>query len=128
MVESPTETNRKLIFEFADLFYRQKNVRKAFMDHVSIDYIQHNPNIPDGREVAIGMLEPKFSQPGSSFSIKRILVDGEWAAIHLHGRMDANLPGAAVVDIYRMENGKIQEHWDVLQSIPEHSVNPHPMF
>jgi predicted SnoaL-like aldol condensation-catalyzing enzyme len=128
MNESLTEKNRKLVNDFAELFYRQKNVRKAFMTHVAPDYIQHNPNIPDGREQAIGMLEPKFSHPGSSFTIKRILVDGEWAAIHLHGRMGPELPGAAVVDLYRIENEKIREHWDVLQPVPVDAVNPHPMF
>lgn len=123
-----TEKNRQIVNAFADIFYRQKNVRKAFMNYVSDNYIQHNPNILDCREAAVEMLEPKFSNPEASFDIKRILVDGDLAVIHLHGKMNKTALGGAVADIYRLENGKIVEHWDVLQPVPENAVNPHPMF
>jgi predicted SnoaL-like aldol condensation-catalyzing enzyme len=131
--EKMTETNRAIIEGFVEIFYRQKNVRKAFMEYVSEDYIQHNPSIIDGREAAIEMLEPKFSQSGASFEVKRILVDGNLAMVHLHGRMSADSLGGAVADIYRLEidasnRVKIVEHWDVLQAVPAVSVNRHPMF
>jgi predicted SnoaL-like aldol condensation-catalyzing enzyme len=125
---SLTEQNRQIVEAFADIFYRQKDVRKAFMEYVSDNYIQHNPNILDGREAAIDMLEPKFSNPEASFDIKRILVDGDLAVIHLHGKMNKTRLGGAVADFFRLENGKIVEHWDVLQPVPENAVNPHPMF
>ena len=125
---SLTESNRLIVEAFADLFYRQKHVRKAFMEYCAEIYIQHNPTILDGREAAIEMLEPKFSNPEASFDIKRILVDGDLAVIHLHGKMNKTALGGAVADIYRLENGKIVEHWDVLQPVPENAVNPHPMF
>jgi predicted SnoaL-like aldol condensation-catalyzing enzyme len=125
---SLTEQNRQIVEAFADIFYRQKDVRKAFMEYVSDNYIQHNPNILDGREAAIDMLEPKFSNPEASFDIKRILVDGDLAVIHLHGKMSKTHLGGAVADFFRLENGKIVEHWDVLQPVPENAVNPHPMF
>lgn len=123
-----TEKNRKIIEAFAEVFYRQKDVEKAFMEYVTEDYIQHNPNILDGREAAIAALKPKFSNPDAVFDIKRIIVDGNIAVIHLHGRMSKTHLGGAVADIYRLENGKIVEHWDVLQPIPEKAVNSHPMF
>jgi predicted SnoaL-like aldol condensation-catalyzing enzyme len=123
-----TATNRKIVEDFARIFYCEKNVRKAFLTYVVEDYIQHNPNIPDGRAIAIEMLEPKFSSQTARFEIKRILVDGNLAAIHLHGRFSPDHPGGAVVDLFRLENGKIVEHWDVLQAVPEKSINPHPMF
>jgi predicted SnoaL-like aldol condensation-catalyzing enzyme len=128
MSQSVTEQNRKIVEAFADIFYRQKDVERAFLEFVSEDYIQHNPNILDGRQSAIDMLKPKFSSPEASFDIKRILVDGDLALIHLHGRMNQHTPGGAVADIFRLENGKIVEHWDVLQAVPENAVNPHPMF
>ncbi len=121
-------SNRQIVEEFVDIFYRQKNARKAFMEYVVEEYIQHNPNIPDGRAAAITFLEPKFLNPDSIFDIKRILVDGDLAMIHLHGRMSADSLGAVVVDIFRLENGKIVEHWDVLQQFPTECINPHPMF
>lgn len=123
-----TEKNRKIIEAFADVFYRQKDVEKAFNEYVAENYIQHNPNILDGREAAITALKPKFSNPDAIFDIKRIIVDGNMAVIHLHGRMNKTHAGGAVADIYRLENGKIVEHWDVLQPIPDKAVNPHPMF
>ena len=123
-----TEINRAIVEDFANIFYDKKNVWEAFMKYVTEDYIQHNPGLPDGREAAIEMLEPKFSSPLSTFSVKRILVDGDLAAIHLHGRMSPDHPGGAVVDIFRIKDKKIVEHWDVLQAIQSESVNPHPMF
>lgn len=123
-----TERNRRVVQEFADLFYRQKNVRAAFEKYVAPDYIQHNPNILDGREAAVAALASKFGAPGAHFDIKRILVDGDLAVIHLHGRMKPAEAGGAVADIYRLRNGKIVEHWDVVQPMPATAINPHPMF
>jgi predicted SnoaL-like aldol condensation-catalyzing enzyme len=125
---SLTESNRAIVLRFVDLFYRQKDVRRAFTTCVAEQYVQHNPNIPDGREAAIDYLEPMFSRPEARFDIKRILVDGDLAAVHLHGRPNEDEPGGAVVDLFRLENGLIVEHWDVLQPFPKHAINPHPMF
>jgi predicted SnoaL-like aldol condensation-catalyzing enzyme len=123
-----TESNRAIVADFVDLMYRQKDARAAFMKHVAADYVQHNPNIADGRDAAIAALAPMFSRPQAAFDVKRVLVDGDLAAVHLHGRPSPDDPGGAVVDLFRLENGKIVEHWDVLQPMPETSVNPHPMF
>jgi predicted SnoaL-like aldol condensation-catalyzing enzyme len=111
-----------------ELFYHRRQVRQAFEKHVGDPYIQHNPTIGDGRELAIVALEPLFSTPGAIFDIKRVLVDGDLAAVHLHGRRSAQVLGGAVVDLFRLAEGKIVEHWDVLQAIPERCVSPHPMF
>ena len=123
-----TERNRAVITDFARLFYTEKQVRTAFERYVAADYIQHNPGIADGRAAAIAALEPKFSSPSARFAVKRILVDGEYAMIHLHARPDEQSRGGAVADIYRLHGGKVVEHWDVLQPIPAESKNPHPMF
>lgn len=128
MGKESTESNRTIIESFANRFYVQRDVRGAFLAHVSESYVQHNPNIPDGREAAIAALTPKFAHPEAEFTIKRILVDGDLAMIHVHGRTGAGDRGGAVADIFRMENSKIVEHWDVVQPIPEDSPNPHPMF
>jgi predicted SnoaL-like aldol condensation-catalyzing enzyme len=80
-----TERNRAVITRFVDLFYRQKAVRRVFDAYVVPDYIQHNPGIADGRDAAIVALEPMFARPGAEFRVKRILVDGDMAAVHLFG-------------------------------------------
>ena len=126
--EKTTEQNRKIVQAFARVFYEEKDVRRAFETYVEPDYIQHNPGIADGRDAAIAALEPMFSSPGAKFEIKRILVDGDMAVIHLFGRGETATKGAAVADIYRLKNGKIVEHWDILQPMPDTSANPHPMF
>jgi|SRR5271157_194621 len=125
---SLTEKNRAIVQRFVDLFYRQKDVRQAFATFVAENYVQHNPNMPDGREAAIEHLEPMFSHPDSRFDVKRILVDGDLAAVHLHGQARKDEPGGAVVDLFRLDNGLIVEHWDVLQPLPKQAINPHPMF
>ena len=120
--------NRAVIEDFVELFYRRRAVRAAFERHVAPDYIQHNPGIADGRDAAIEALEPKFSSPGFSTDIKLVLVDGDHAAIHLHARSAPEERGGAVADLYRLAGGRIVEHWDVLQPVPETSANNHPMF
>ncbi len=125
---SETERNRAVVTDFARLFYTEKDVRQAFERYVVPDYVQHNPNVPDGRAAAVAMLAPMFAAPSAQFEIKRIMVDGDMAVIHLFGRGDPKTAGAAVTDIYRLKDGKIVEHWDVLQPMPTKSANPHPMF
>lgn len=120
--------NRRIVADFARIFYVEKDVKRAFETYVAADYIQHNPGIADGREAAVKALAPMFARPDARFDVKRILVDGDYAAIHLHGRGDASTAGAAVADIYRLKGGKIVEHWDVIQPMPTSAANPHPMF
>lgn len=120
--------NRRIIEDFARLFYVERDVRQAFETYVAPDYVQHNPGVPDGREAAIALLQPMFSDPKHSFEVRKIIVDGDLAAIHIFAKPDPAARGAAVADFYRLKDGKIVEHWDVIQPIPEKSANAHPMF
>lgn len=119
--------NRAIVAEFARLFYTERDVETAFATYVVEDYIQHNPSVPDGRDAAVAMLAEKFATPGATFDIQRILVDGDFALIHVKATFPGN-PVAAVADIYRLEGGKVVEHWDVLQRMPDVVANEHPMF
>lgn len=122
-------SNRQVVTRFINLFYTQGRVREAFMTYVAPGYIQHNPIARDGRDAAIAALEPFFaSQPGAIREVQRIIVDGNFAAVHVRLRQNPQDRGFAVVDILRLENGMIVEHWDVIQAVPEHSANAHPMF
>lgn len=119
--------NRELMTDFARIFYTERDPRAAFDRYVAPGYTQHNPGLPDGPEAAVDGLEPKFQAEGARFEIQRILVDGDLAVVHLK----ASRPGApdtAVADFYRIEDGRIVEHWDVLQPVPSTSANAHPMF
>jgi predicted SnoaL-like aldol condensation-catalyzing enzyme len=124
-----TERNREIVTRFITLFYGQGRVREAFMTYVAPGYIQHNPVAQDGRDAAIAALEPFFaSQPNAIREVQRIIVDGNLAAVHVRLRQNPQDRGFAVIDILRLENGMIVEHWDVIQAVPEHSANAHPMF
>jgi predicted SnoaL-like aldol condensation-catalyzing enzyme len=127
-VSSDTEANRAIIAEFAEIFYHQRDVRRAFELHVSPHiYIQHNPTISDGRESAILALHEKFAHPNANFEIKKILVDGDLAVVHVRA-FPSGGKEAAVADFYRLAEGKVVEHWDVLQLVPETALNDNTMF
>ena len=124
-----TETiDRKALFEgFVDLMYRQRNVRAAFDRYVAVDYRQHNPGLPDGRDAARDALADLFADRTFEPQVVRILVDGDLCALHLRVRRDG-VDNAAVVDLYRVNENLVVEHWDVIQPWPLTSANDHPMF
>lgn len=120
--------NRAAFERFCELFYTRKRVAAAFALLVADDYRQHNPNIADGPSAAVAALTPKFDgSPDSRFEIQRILVDGDLAMVHVRASFPGR-PDAAVADIYRFSGGRIVEHWDVLQPVPDSPVHDHPMF
>lgn len=99
---------------------------KSYMgDH----YTQHNPNAVDGYEGLhnhIKMLKEKF--PQNHGDIKQVLADGDLVALHVHSKRTPGSRGNAVVDIFRLKNGKVVEHWDVVQAVPEKALNGNTMF
>lgn len=120
-------TNRQIVEELFDLVNRQRRIREAFERHVSEDYIQHNPDCRNGREDAIALIEKLAATPGFSPSVKRIVAEGDLVVVHMHIAF-AEMPDLAVVDIIRLENGKIVEHWDVIQEIPAQTASGNSMF
>jgi predicted SnoaL-like aldol condensation-catalyzing enzyme len=114
-----TARNREAFLEFVRLYYDEMKVREAFERYVDADYIQHNPAVVDGREAAIAHLEGLLARPTVSMDVRRLLVDGDYAVAHLIGRQGPEDPGHALMNIFRMEDGIIMEHWDVAQAIPE---------
>ncbi len=120
---------KEVVTRFMTKFYLEKQVRAAFETWVEPGYIQHNPLAKTGRDAAIAFLEPFFqSHPDASYSIKRIIADGNLVAVHSHARFTADDRGLAVVDILRVDHCKIAEHWDVAQPVPEKSANTNGMF
>jgi len=83
-------------------------------------YTQHNPAAVDGIEgikAHVAMLKEKF--PLNHGDIKRVIVDGDIVVLHVHSKRTPESPGNAIVDIFRIEDGKVVEHWDVVQRVPE---------
>jgi predicted SnoaL-like aldol condensation-catalyzing enzyme len=119
----------KAAMDLLDMVFNQKKVKAGFDKYVGDKYIQHNPIAPDGKESAIEILGKALQAlPGWTYEFKHAYVDGNIAVIHSHVRMKADDRGMAVVDIFRFEKGKIVEHWDVVQPIPEKSANNNTMF
>jgi predicted SnoaL-like aldol condensation-catalyzing enzyme len=97
--------------------------------YVRPDYIQHNPLAPDGAETLknLGvMIHEQF--PDAEYGVKRVISEGDLVLVHSNVVMVPGTRGTAVVDIFRFQDGKIAEHWDVGQDVPETSVNGNDMF
>lgn len=122
-----TKDNRRIVEDFLDMVNRQGRIREAFTLHVSKNYVQHNPAAGNGREAAIALIEKMAAMPGFRPSVKRLVGEGDLVAVHLHLEMDGH-PGLAVMDIFRLENGKIVEHWDVMQEVPRETASGNSMF
>jgi len=122
------EANRTVVLAFYEKGLNQKDVDAA-LAYVGDRYVQHNPNAadgPDGFRKFIGFLREKF--PNSHSEIKRSFVDGDYVTLHVHAVREPGTRGNAIVDIFKLENGKIVEHWDVAQPIPENPANNNGMF
>ncbi|MBN8831525.1 MAG: nuclear transport factor 2 family protein [Sphingomonadales bacterium] len=119
----------EIVSKFSQLFFVEKKWHEAFMTYVAEDYTQHNPMAQDGRAEALKHLGPIFdANPGLKVDIKRIFGDDSHVAVHYHSVMQPGTKGFAAVDMFRVKDCKIVEHWDVIQPMPEKSANPHPMF
>jgi predicted SnoaL-like aldol condensation-catalyzing enzyme len=122
------EANRKTVLAFYEKGLNQKDADAA-LAHVGDRYVQHNPNAadgPDGFRKFIGFLRDKF--PNSHSEIKSSFVDGDYVILHVHAVREPGSRGNAIVDIFKLENGKVVEHWDVVQPIPENPANNNTMF
>lgn len=124
LVSSEISQAEKVVVEFYNkIFVQHKgDVRKVAEQLVHKDYIQHNPWVASGREAFINAFSRVVKNRSESKMtvIKRVITSGDYVILHVHS-FDANKkdPGSAGVDTFRVENGKIIEHWDVWQKIPE---------
>ena len=122
------EENKKTVAAFYDAVLNQKDFDAA-AKYLGPRYTQHNPAAPDGPEGLkgfIAFLKDKF--PNNRSEIKRIFADGDYVIVHVHAVREPGTRGNAIVDIFKLENGKVVEHWDVIQPVPEKAANTNGMF
>ena len=119
--------NKKVVVDFYRTVFIEKKVREGFERYVVRDYIQHNPLVATGREAAVKVLSQRVT-PASVTDIKRVIAEGDLVVLHVHSRNTLQDRGRAVVDIFRVSNGKITEHWDVIQAVPATAANSNSMF
>lgn len=126
---SDIERNKQTVVEFYELAFNAKQPEQAAEKFLGPHYIQHNPQAPDGAEAFIGFVRGFAGQfPELNIEIKRIIAEDDLVVVHGLLKTSAEDPGTVAADFFRLENGKIVEHWDVLQPFPQASVNDHPMF
>jgi predicted SnoaL-like aldol condensation-catalyzing enzyme len=127
---TPTEAaNADVVVAFYELAFNQHRPTEAARLYIGDRYIQHNPHVPNGAEAFYGYFEGFFrDHPQSRVTIHRVIADGDLVALHLLSQESPDDPGRAIVDIFRLENGKIVEHFDVIQAVPATTANGNTMF
>lgn len=123
------ERNKQFVAEFYDVIINQKDFEKA-KNYIGPRYKQHNPLVkdyPEGLEEFLAFLRREAPQAHSE--IIRSFAEGDYVILHVHSIRQPGTRGRAIIEIFRLnEDGRIDEHWDVIQDIPEDSANPNTMF
>jgi predicted SnoaL-like aldol condensation-catalyzing enzyme len=126
------EQNKKLVLEYEDLTFNKKDVNAA-VAYLHDNFVQHNPQIPDGKQGFIDGVGGYLlkQNPNIKITIKRVIASGDFVVLHAFGKFDDTNPGergVSIMDIFRIADGKIIEHWDAIEPIPEQSANTNTMF
>ena len=120
--------NKKNAKAFYDLLFNQCQPTLAIEQYVGDEYIQHNPHVGDGKAAFIDYFTRMAKEyPGKQVTFKRVIAEKDYVVLHCLQQWPGDQDYAGI-DIFRFENSKIVEHWDVLQTVPETSSNQNTMF
>jgi predicted SnoaL-like aldol condensation-catalyzing enzyme len=122
------EANRQLILAVYEHVLKPLDSSRVD-DFFAPGYIQHNPMAETGAAGLKQFLDwARSTSPGATHEVKRMLVDGDFVVAHVHVVINPGERGNAVIDIFRIENGRVAEHWDAAQPVPASSANRNGMF
>ena len=120
---------KRVVLDFFDLAFVRREPGQARERYLGERYTQHNPTAPDGAEVFPTLIGGLFAQaPEASFHLKRAIAEDDLVVLHYNLKMFPDDLGQAVVDIFRVEDGRIVEHWDVMQAVPAETSNDNGVF
>jgi len=122
------EANKKIAVAFYEAAINRKDYASA-VPLLGPQYRQHNPTAQDGAAGLQAFIEfLKSRYPNQHGDIRRVIAEGDLVVLHVYSSRGDNTPGRAIVDIFRLDKGKVVEHWDVIQDIPGQSANTNGMF
>ncbi len=122
------EANKRTVLAFYEAVLNRSNIDDAAA-YLGSHFVQHNPRSPDGIEGFRSYFQDlKRLFPSVRSDVKRAFADGDFVILHAHIKLQPDELGLAVVDMFRLEGGKIVEHWDVRQPVPETAANTNGMF
>jgi predicted SnoaL-like aldol condensation-catalyzing enzyme len=126
--QAQLEANKRLVLAFYEQIIGRKDFDAA-LPYMGKTYTQHAPYAADGHDGLRAWLAGfKAAFPNHRYEVKRVIAEGPFVMLHLHGMNGPNPHGESVVDIFRVENGKVVEHWDIIQPIPDTADNANSMF
>ena len=122
------QVNKDVVLAFYEAAINRQDADAA-LAYVGPTYTQHNPRAPDGVAGLKGFLGYlKANAAGQKATVKRVVVQGDLVVLHVHSVPAAGGAGMAIVDIFRVDAGKIVEHWDVMQPVPDTAAHANGMF
>jgi predicted SnoaL-like aldol condensation-catalyzing enzyme len=127
-VAADAEANKAAVLAFHAALTDTKDFATA-EKYLAPDYKQHNPTLRDGAAGIKGLIDFfREKLPDARSEIKHVWTDGDYVILHVHFIGVPGTSGRAIADIYRMQDGKIAEHWDVVQDVPATAANQNGMF
>lgn len=123
-----TAENKAMVVHFYEELFGNGNLA-AIDEFIRPDYIDHDPDSPGGPEPLRKLVSGfQTGYPDMLFTIERVLADGDLVLLHVHAVLEPGTPGQAIAAVFRIQDGKIAEHWEARQDVPQTTVSGNDMF